>query len=229
MHSRVHRYTLLLPEEIPRYLACTVIDCRPVFYVLVLGAKPLPRPLSELATREEILIWLTRVLFNTFLSGHTQPPPRNFRLPHNLVGFFRLLLNLHRVGYPAHWLGEFLGRVLSGRMHSNIVPYTSEYPIPVSHRSERVAPRSVRTDPWLVEFETILATSYYAIPFPLPLSFPIASESALPADFSRDADDIALWQAPVRPATGTRFPQGPKRIHILLAIRTRHRAPLLPR
>ena len=31
MHSRVYRYILLLPEEIPRYLACTVIDCRPVF------------------------------------------------------------------------------------------------------------------------------------------------------------------------------------------------------
>ncbi|TFK84369.1 hypothetical protein K466DRAFT_527474 [Polyporus arcularius HHB13444] len=188
----IHTYTLLLPEEIPRYLACNVIDCRPVFDVLVLGAKPLPRPLSELATREELLTWLTRVLFNTFIPGHSKFRPSHVRLPHNLVAFFGIVMYLHRIGYPGHWLSEFLAKVLSGSMVSDVRPYDDFYPIPVSERTRRMHMRKVRTDPWLIEFETIIATAYYAIPFPI--------SGALPADFTRDAGDIAVWEAQVRPA-----------------------------
>ncbi len=42
--------------------------------------------------------------------------------PHNLVAFFALLLHLHRVGFPGHWLSEFLARVLGGSMVSDIEP-----------------------------------------------------------------------------------------------------------
>ena len=157
-----------------------------------------PRPLSELATRDEITTYLTRVLFNTFIPGHSKLRPTHVRLPHNLVAFFGLLMYLDRVGYPGHWLSDFLARVLSGRMVSDVRPYDDFYPIPVSERTRRVPKRTVRTDPWLVEFETILATAYYAVPFPI--------SSALPADFSRDAADIAVWEVRVRPAR--LFPQG---------------------
>ena len=159
--------------------------------VLVLGSQPFPRPLPELATREELVVWLTRTLFNTFIPGLSGLRPTQVRLPHNLVAFFGLLMYLHRVGYPGHWLSDFLSRVLSGRMLSDVVPYQEMYPIPINERHRRVQPRRVRTDPWLVEFETIIATAYYAIPFPVA--------SALPADFSRDARDIALWEARVQP------------------------------
>ncbi|PIL28785.1 hypothetical protein GSI_08829 [Ganoderma sinense ZZ0214-1] len=117
--------------------------------------------------------------------------PSQIRLPHNLVAFFGLLMYLHRVGYPGHWLSDFLSRVLSGRMLSDIVPYQDKYLIPINERHHRVKSRRVRTDPWLVEFETIIATVYHAIPFPVA--------SALPADFSRDAQDIALWEVRVQP------------------------------
>ncbi|RPD61780.1 hypothetical protein L226DRAFT_506692 [Lentinus tigrinus ALCF2SS1-7] len=189
----IHTYTLLRMKELPRYLGCKIVDSSNISSRLVFGSSSLPRPLSELATRDELTTWLTRVLFNTFFSGRTKPPPCNVRLPHNLVAFFGLLMHLHRIGYPGHWLSDFLGRVLSGRMTSDIVPFNDEYPIPVSHIAERVPSRSVRTDPWLVELETIIATAYYAVPFPIT--------AALPKDFSRDADDIATWQAEVRPAT----------------------------
>ncbi|KAI0719798.1 hypothetical protein C8T65DRAFT_802334 [Cerioporus squamosus] len=189
----VHTYTLLRIEELPRYLGCKVIDASAVNGHMVLGPSTLPRPLSELATRDELTTWLTRMLFNTFLPGRTKPPPCNVRLPHNLVAFFGLTIHLHRVGYPAHWLSEFLGRILSGRMVSNIVPFNAEYPIPVRCSTERVAPRPVRTDPWLVDFETIIATAYYAIPFPIA--------AILPNDFSNEAGDIAVWEAPVKQAT----------------------------
>ncbi|KAI0357688.1 hypothetical protein OH77DRAFT_1421780 [Trametes cingulata] len=187
-----HTYSLLLPQEVPRYLGCRVISSRAVMDVCVVGAQPVPRPLSELATREELTTYLTRVLFNTFIPGHTRLRPHNVRAPHNLVAFFSLLLYLHRVGYPAHWLSEFMARVLSGSMVSDIAPYDDFWPMPVKERLRRVAPRRVRTDPWLVDFENIIASAYYAIPFPIA--------AALPAEFSRSAEDIQVWEVRVRPA-----------------------------
>lgn len=154
-----------------------------------MGVLPLPRPLNELASRDELTAWLTRVLFNTFVTGRTKDPPGNVRLPNNLVAFFGLLMHLHRVGFPAHWLSDFLARVLSGSMLSDVAPYTGEWPIPVSDALHRVRARQVRTDSWLVEFENIIATAYYAIPF--------AIATALPVDFSRDPQDIQVWEAKV--------------------------------
>lgn len=154
-----------------------------------MGLLPLPRPLTELASRDELTTWLTRVLFNTFVAGRTKDLPGNVRLPNNLVAFFGLLMHLHRVGFPAHWLSDFLARVLSGRMLSDIAPYTGKWPIPVSDGLHRVRARHVRTDPWLVEFENIIATGYYGIPF--------AIATALPVDFSRDPEDIQVWEAKV--------------------------------
>lgn len=187
--SHYHSYTHLLPKDIPRYLGCRIIRSKPVMDVLVMGSQPLPRPHAELVTRNELTTWLTRVLFNVFVCGYSQPPPNKVLLPHNLVAFFELLMHLHRVGYPAHWLSDFLARVLSGHMLSDIAPYTGVWPIPVSEGLRRVRARQVRTDPWLVEFENIIATAYYAMPFTIT--------TALPADFSRDLEDIRVWEARV--------------------------------
>ncbi|KAI0737520.1 hypothetical protein C8Q80DRAFT_1125297 [Daedaleopsis nitida] len=194
-----HTYTLLKIKDVPRYLGCTLLNSNAVMEILLLGPSPsLPRPLSELATREELTTWLTRVLFNTFIPGRSEPVlPCDTRLPHNLVAFFGLLVYLHRIGYPGHWLSDFLARVLSGRMLSDVVPYTGEYPIPVDEYRRRVPARVVCTDPWLVEFETIIATAYYATPFPVA--------SALPADSSRDAEDVAVWEVPYHPVTHLLF------------------------
>ncbi|KAI9060061.1 hypothetical protein FKP32DRAFT_1656899 [Trametes sanguinea] len=187
-----HTYTLLLPEEIPRYLGCRLISSRAVMDVCVLGTHQMPRPLSELATRDELTTWLTRVLFNTFIPGLSKLRPHYVRCPHNLVAFFALVLYLHRVGYPGHWLSEFMARVLSGSMVSDIAPYDNFWPMPVKERQRRVPARKVRTDPWLVDFENILASAYNAIPFPI--------SDALPADFSRDSGDIAVWEVTVQAA-----------------------------
>lgn len=160
--------------------------------LLVLGPSPAwPRPLSELATRDELTTWLTRVLFGTFIRGRSEPPPYDIRLPHNLTAFVGLLMYLHRVGYPGHWLSDLLARVLSGSMVSNIVPYAGEYPVPVEEHSRRVPLRTVRTDPWVIELETIIATVYNAIPFSVAI--------ALPTDLLRDPSDIAIWEVQVTP------------------------------
>ncbi|KAI0357701.1 hypothetical protein OH77DRAFT_1475432 [Trametes cingulata] len=187
-----YTYCQLLSQDMPRFLGCRVIRSQAVFDGVVLGPLPLPRPLSALATRDELATWLTRVLFNIFIPGRSKGMPEDVRLPHNLVAFFGLLMHLHRVGFPAHWLSDFLGRVLSGSMVSDIAPYDGVWPIPVDDMRQRVPSRRVRTDPWLVEFENIIATAYHAIPFPVA--------GFLPADFSRDSEDIQVWEAKVTAA-----------------------------
>ncbi|KAI0366568.1 hypothetical protein BV20DRAFT_1055566 [Pilatotrama ljubarskyi] len=194
-------YYQLLAQDVPRYLGCRVIRSQAVFDGVVLGPLPLPRSLSELATRDELTAWLTRVLFNIFIPGRSRGLPEDVRLPHNLVALFGLLMHLHRVGFPSHWLSEFLGRVLSGSMVSDIAPYDGTLPIPLDDMRRRVASRRVRTDPWLVEFEDIVATAYYAIPFPVG--------NFLPADFSRDPQDIQVWEAKVSAAIPFKTGRGP--------------------
>lgn len=44
--------------------------------------------------------------------------------------------------------------------------------------------RKLNLDPWLVEFETILATSYEAIPFVIPV----------PINFPKSSDDIGVFE-----------------------------------
>ncbi|KAI0332169.1 hypothetical protein GY45DRAFT_1369329 [Cubamyces sp. BRFM 1775] len=158
------------------------------FTVKVFGLKR--RPLSALASRDELTTWLTRVLFNTFIPGYSKLRPHNVRCPHNLAAFFGLLFYPHRVGYPAHWLSDFLTRVLSGSMVSDMAPYDDFWRMPVKER-----PRRVRTDPWLVDFEVMIAGAYHAVPFPLV--------GALPADFSREPGDIQV--SPYDPRTQLLF------------------------
>ncbi|TFK84368.1 hypothetical protein K466DRAFT_654782 [Polyporus arcularius HHB13444] len=187
-----HTYTLLTPPEIRRYMGCQVMNPRVTTEVAVLRPLALSRPLTELATQDELKTWLTRVLFNTVLPARSKMGMSKVHVPHNLVAFFGLLLYLHGVGYPSHWLCELLARILSGSVHSDIAPFRGEYPMPLSERARRVQPRRVRTDPWLVELETIIATAYYALPFSLA--------GAIPDDFSRDPRDIVVWGVQVKPA-----------------------------
>ena len=182
-----------------------ILNCQAIIGVLTFGSQTLPQPLSELAKRDELTTWLTRVFFNTLIHGESLPSPQNIRLPHTLVAFFGVIMHLHRVGYPGHWLSEFLGRILGGEFVSDIVPYDGVYPIPVSHRARRVQQRRVRTDPWLVELENIIATAYYAIPFPV----------TLPASLTRDPGDIVMWQVHVveEPFISDRLAQAGKSIY----------------
>ncbi|KIM72449.1 hypothetical protein PILCRDRAFT_16127, partial [Piloderma croceum F 1598] len=137
-------------------------------------APPFPRPLSELASREEVVTWLTRVFLCTVVPGSSGLGAFRARLPNNLVAFVELLIHLQEVGFPSHWLSDFLQSILSDSLVTNIAPYHGKWPIPVSEITRRVRSRKVRLDPWRAELETILATAYEGIPFMV----------SLPSDFA---------------------------------------------
>ncbi|OBZ76423.1 hypothetical protein A0H81_03125 [Grifola frondosa] len=182
-----HNYTLLHPDDISRYLGCRIVRKEAIMDIFSLAPLSLPRPLAGLASREELVAWLTRILLNTLVPGRGKPRPHNVRMPHSVSTLFRLLIHLHRVGFPGHWLSEFVGRVLSGSLVTDIAPYRALYPIPLSDFTRRVPRRRVRLDPWQAEFENIVAVGYYGFPFPV----------SLPPDFAREASDIGVYEAVV--------------------------------
>ncbi|OCH87484.1 hypothetical protein OBBRIDRAFT_806007 [Obba rivulosa] len=176
-HAKSNYYCLLLPEDIPWYLGCNVMHSQAVMDILVLAPLQLPRPLEELATRNELTIWLTRVLLNMLTPASSQAPIRNIRQPQNLVAFVGLLLHLHRVGYPGHWLSKFLKAARPGASRR------------ISRPIGRVSMHKVRLSPWLLDIEAIIATVYDGLPFPV----------FVPPEFTTDISDIGAYEADFTP------------------------------
>ncbi|KAK0441234.1 uncharacterized protein EV420DRAFT_1769052 [Desarmillaria tabescens] len=170
--SYCHTYTLLIAEELPKFLGCRVISMSP-YTRIVLASRTLPIPLKELASRNELITWLTRILLCIIRPGHTKPTPCLVHYPNNLAVFVDLLLlHLHKVGFPAHWLAYFLGRVLLNNLATDVAPYLGAFPIPPEERTRRVPMRRINLDPWCAELKTILAEGFEALPFPVFLSLP---------------------------------------------------------
>ncbi|KAI0719793.1 hypothetical protein C8T65DRAFT_736352 [Cerioporus squamosus] len=160
-----HRYTLLPVAEIRRYMGSDVVN-----------------PQSK---RAQDLAHSRSLKFNIFLPARSKLPPSKVHAPHNLVAFFGLLLYLHRVGYPSHWLSDFLSRVLSGSMLSDVAPYLGVYPIP--SRSALDACNRTGSKPL-----SLPRTTRY--PSPSPAHYLTTSVTV------HNPSDIAIWEAHVRPA-----------------------------
>ncbi|KAK0206933.1 hypothetical protein DFS33DRAFT_631932 [Desarmillaria ectypa] len=62
----IYNYTLLKSKDFARFFGCRVI-ANSTWDDMKFSAKPLPRPLSEFATRQELVVWLTSVLIVTIL------------------------------------------------------------------------------------------------------------------------------------------------------------------
>ncbi|SJK99726.1 uncharacterized protein ARMOST_03037 [Armillaria ostoyae] len=186
----VHNYTLLSVKDYARFFGCRVLTMDPAWGNMEFAPEPLPRPLSTLPSREELTTWLTRVLLATIFPPAFANPMQQMlrvRYPSNLVAFITLFLRLHEIGYPSHWLSEYLQTILSDSLVTDIAPYAGDPPIPLSELGRRgPTRRRMNLDPWRVEFENILALSYEALPFPV----------ALPSDFARCYDEIGIFEAP---------------------------------
>lgn len=162
-------YTLLRVRDTARFLGCEVARMKPAWGLITLAPMVLPRPLAELASRDELYTWLTRTLLCTLVPGIPANPPYRCHSPNNIVSFVGLVIHLHTVGFPSHWLAEYMRTLLSNDLVTDIAPYRGELPIPISEIGRRVPKRKVNLDPWFIEFENIIATSYESLPFPISL------------------------------------------------------------
>ncbi|EPQ55700.1 hypothetical protein GLOTRDRAFT_138516 [Gloeophyllum trabeum ATCC 11539] len=133
-----------------------------------------PLPLDKLARREELIIWLTWVLFCTLANGIPLDMPRRINLPNNLGAFVGLLVHLQKVGFPSHWIADFIATILADDITTNIRPYLERLPIPITEVRRREEHRKTDLLPWHADFEVIIASCPQALPFSLrlPSAFP---------------------------------------------------------
>ncbi|KAK0230370.1 hypothetical protein IW262DRAFT_397327 [Armillaria fumosa] len=182
----IHNYSLLNGKDFARFFGCRIVASGP-WDAIEFSAKPLPRPLSTLATREELIVWLTRVFITTILPPEPPNPRKELlcrvRYPNNPTAFLGLLMRLPAIGYPSHWISEYLNTLLADNLITDLVPYRGRFPIPLSEPARCAPCRRVNLSPWLAEFETIIALSYEALPFPVSLCL--------------RRDDISTYEAPL--------------------------------
>lgn len=58
-------------------------------------------------------------------------PPENVRFSNNLVAFICLIIQLHGIGYPEHWLESFLRGALANNLIATRNVWDSVLPRPV--------------------------------------------------------------------------------------------------
>ncbi|TCD64576.1 hypothetical protein EIP91_003904 [Steccherinum ochraceum] len=188
-----YHYAHLLPHEMPRFLGCKITEIDP-WGAIKIERLPTPIPAQSLATQSELHTWLTRVLFSTLAPGFSSTNA-NARIdyPNNLVVFIDLLIRLHGVGFPEHWLSAFINAILSDTLTTDVAPYLGQFPIPSSERRRCVPRRKVNLEPWHVDLENILAGSWEALPF--PISFPLT--------FARSHEELVQLQVDASPRAFT--------------------------
>ncbi|THU91070.1 hypothetical protein K435DRAFT_968380 [Dendrothele bispora CBS 962.96] len=190
-----HNFALTTPKDFHRFLGARVKDMTPVFGLITLvpPSLPLPLPISQLASRSELTHWLTKIMLYTIAPAIPLLEPMRARYPNNLTPFFHLLFHLHSVGFPDHWLSQFLSDVISDKVYSTAAPYLGETPIPLSEYGRCVPKRKLHLDPWLPDFELVLSSAYDALPFPL-----IAPDGRSEDDFHVcSMDEMGRYQAKV--------------------------------
>ncbi|TCD63140.1 hypothetical protein EIP91_005899 [Steccherinum ochraceum] len=178
-----YTYTHLLPHELPSFLGCRM-DKFDAWGYITLKRLPTPNSLHDLAPHNEFTAWLTRVLFAILVPPLlSQSMMGRTYYPSNLVSFVDLLIHVHNIGFPSHWIAGFLSDILANKVTSDVSPFMGRTPIPVSERTRRVAQRKVNLQPWHADLENILAVSYPALPFPV----------RLPDDFAKSEDDLVAF------------------------------------
>ncbi|KII94960.1 hypothetical protein PLICRDRAFT_33788 [Plicaturopsis crispa FD-325 SS-3] len=177
-----HNYTLLRVADVPRFLGCRFLRTDDLTDLTVLAPLTHPIPLTKLASRFQLTTWLTRVLFGILINGNPFPLPRRVDLPNNLAALFTgLLPYLHKIGFPSHWLSDWVQAVLDDSIVTDIEAYTGRLPIPAaSAANTKPAPRRVHLSAWHADIEAILARTRQALPFALLLrpDFPALSDIA---------------------------------------------------
>ena len=189
------RYTLLTSTDVPGFLGCRIINSHALADVLSVGyvTPGPPYSIKDLATREELIRWLNRQLVNTLSPGRPHQGMVRVRSPNNLVAFVNLLVHLCGLGFPAHWISDYVQNMVADKVVTRVVPARG-LPIPVSdiHSSQQGADRKLGLGPWMAELESILALVRKGLPF--FVSLPLDDGNVV----ASEVEDIGMFEAKVR-------------------------------
>jgi hypothetical protein len=126
-------------------------------------------PYELLLPRAELTRWLFAHFFKMALPRGRSVRDHNFDhflFPTlNLTNFFHLLVHLHDIGYPAHWLGEVLAKILEGQVVTTARP-PKTLPLDVQEAVTRRYPAArVNTNPYMAEMSTLTVLYARILPF----------------------------------------------------------------
>jgi hypothetical protein len=111
------------------------------------------------------------------------------KLPNTLVVFVALLGELNNIGYPSHWLADFIQSLISDNIITDRLVYRETIPRPVSELSVKGVIHRIRVDPWLADLEAILTSSLDGLAFALQM----------PTGFATNPDEIGHYKASIDP------------------------------
>lgn len=93
-------------------------------------------------------------------------PPLNLRI------YFRVVMHLHQLGYPSHWLSEILVTIIENKVVSSVRKFET-CPLKPSELTKKHPLRKLSTTPYVPEMTTLTVLFQRILPFavltPLPL------------------------------------------------------------
>lgn len=115
--------------------------------------------------REKLETWLYRLLLKLVIPVYRQS--ESYVLiysPLNLTIFYRLLLHLSNVGYPAHWLAGVVDNLLEGKITTTARPPRSD-PMKIKETKAVMPALTQSVKPFVAELSTLASMWQPVLPF----------------------------------------------------------------
>ncbi|KAJ7441601.1 hypothetical protein B0H11DRAFT_2204687 [Mycena galericulata] len=142
----VFTYTMLVPDQLPQYLGCT-----------------LPLTAAQLAPREQLEGWLHRILMRILAPPYSNTSGYSILMPTTFRTFIQLLIHVVDMGYPLNWISDLFNSILSDDLHSSWRPYASA-PMLADTISKQHPLTRVQLSSWMADIEVVIASALPILP-----------------------------------------------------------------
>ncbi|KAK0385346.1 hypothetical protein NLU13_7822 [Sarocladium strictum] len=122
-------------------------------------------PANQRMSRASLEHWLHSHLLKICIPYHrpvTSSSP--VHAPLNLTIFLRLVIHMHEVGYPSHWLSGILHSICEGKITTR-ARFPRRLILEVGDLAHMHEPREISLGPWQTEFTTLLSLWRRLLPF----------------------------------------------------------------
>lgn len=128
-------------------------------------------PFARLLPRPKLVHWLFTMFLKIVIPANRsfQDWDTLFYAPLNLTIFMRILIHLHEVGYPSHWLSEVLAQILENQVVTTArPPQTSPLKIEESRKDHPM--KQLSCAPFIDEMRSLTALFLPLLPFSIMTS-----------------------------------------------------------
>lgn len=174
-----------------------------------------PFPYEQLLSRAELSRFLSSQFFKLALPARANATSASA----NLTYFFDLLIHLHSIGYPAHWLADALAKILGDGVNASpSPPRTPDEATPRNHLSTNATMRGAHGSvaPFLPETSTLASMFQRLLPFnPIATLPPLSTIYQYSIEFPTDSQCLSPTPMALMiynsnayiPATSLQFPE----------------------